>query len=111
MKLVDSNRFYLPNTRGQYLHLATVQRNLREYICFAHVKTQKIYIEEITGGSLQFINDDQLADALHSFLVDRGVLRMDRPLLPDKQWYEMSKRWNQSVSEGVSAKPPPLYIG
>lgn len=92
MRLVDSNRFYLPNTNGQYLHLATVQRNLREYICFAHVATQQVYIEEITGGSLEFIEDDQLAAALHDFLVDTGALRMDRPLLPDKEWHNMGKK-------------------
>jgi hypothetical protein len=92
MKLVDSNRFYLPNTHGQYLHLATLQRNLREYVCFVNVQTQQVYIEEITGGSLQFIEDDKLAEAIHNFLVDVGVLRMDRPLLPDKEWHNMGKK-------------------
>lgn len=92
MKLTDSNRFYLPNTSNLYLHLATVQRNLREYLCFANVTTQQIYIEEVTGGQLQFIDDDKLAEGIHEFLIESNVLRMDRPLLPDKEWHEMGKK-------------------
>lgn len=91
MKLADSNRFYLPNTHKQYLHLATVQDGLREYLCFANVRTQQIYIEEVTGGQLEFIEDDQRAAALHDFLVECGVLVMNKPLLPDKEWYSLGK--------------------
>ena len=74
------------------MHLATIQRNLREYMCFANVTTQQIYIEEITGGQLQFIEDDGLAGAIHDFLTDRGILRIDRPLLSDQDWYSMGKK-------------------
>jgi len=92
MKIIDSNRYYLPNTHKEYIHLATIQHQLREYICFAHVSTQKVYIEEITGGSLEWIADDGLAQALHDFLQDRAVLDMKRPLVPDKEWYTLGKR-------------------
>lgn len=92
MKLIDSNRYYLPNTKKQYIHLATVQNQLREYICFAHVPTQKVYIEEVTGGQLEFIRDDGLAQGLHDFLTEQRVLDINRPLLPDKEWYALGKR-------------------
>ena len=92
MKLLDSNRYYLPNTRQQYLHIATVQHQLREYLCFAHIATQRIYIEEVTGGQLAFISDDGLAEGLHHFLTEHGVLDIKRPLLPDKEWYALGKK-------------------
>jgi hypothetical protein len=92
MKLIDSNRYYLPNTKKQYLHIATVQHQLREYICFANVQNQKVYIEEITGGSLEFVADDGLATGLHNFLTERGILDINKPLLPDRDWQYMGKK-------------------
>ena len=87
-KLINSNRFCLANTKNRFLHLGTVQYNLREFMCFADRKTAKIYIEEITGGSLEFIKDDKLAEALHQFCIDKKVLDMTKPLLPDTEWYK-----------------------
>jgi len=92
MKLIDTNRYYLPNTTKQYLHLATIQHGVREFLCFAQVKSQKIYIEEITGGQLQFIEDDSLAEGLHNYLTERNVLNINKPLLPDKQWHNLGKK-------------------
>ena len=86
MKLINSNRFSLPGTSGAWLHLATVNEGVREFMCFAEVKTRKIYVEEITGGNLQFIEDDALAEGIHNFLTELGLLDMHKPLLPDDQW-------------------------
>lgn len=91
MKLADSNRFYLNGTGERFLHLATVHEQLREYMCFMDLFTQKVYIEEITGGSLQFIEDESLAEELHAFLVDKGVLGVSRPTLPDDEWLTKGK--------------------
>ena len=91
MKLINSNRFSLAGTSGAWLHLATVSEGVREFMCFAELKTRKIYIEEATGGSLQFIEDDALAEGIHSFLTERGVLDMHKPLLPDDKWLRKKK--------------------
>lgn len=88
-KLINTNRFYLPGTNNQFLHLATVQNGVQEYICIGEVKTAKIYIEDITGGGGPFyIKDDCLVEALTQFLTERDVLNMSRPLIPDSVWYQ-----------------------
>jgi hypothetical protein len=86
--LKDSNRFYLPGTRKRFLHLASVNYGLREYVCFADRLTIDIYIEEITGGcSPQLVEDDKLVEAIEEFLKGKGILDMNRPLIPDQEWY------------------------
>lgn len=91
MKLINSNRYSLAGTNGVWLHLATVAEGVREFMCFTQVKTRKVYIEEITGGNLQFIEDDALAEGIHNFLTERGVLDMAKPLLPDDKWLRKKK--------------------
>lgn len=88
MKLTDTNRYYLqtPATPKRWLHLATVHDSVREFICFADRLTNQIYIEEITGGHLEMIEDDKLAEGLHEFLVYHRVLNMNRPLISDDEW-------------------------
>lgn len=92
MKLIDSNRFFLPGTQDKYLHLATVHNNCREYMCFANIETKKLYIEEITGGiGPLFINDDILAFELTKFIEDKGLIDMSKPLLTDTNWLKNGK--------------------
>jgi hypothetical protein len=86
VKLVDTNRFYLPGTDERFLHMATIHHGVREFLCFQDVVTSTTYIEEITGGTLSFIEDDSLAQGLSDFLTLKGVLSMVRPALPDDQW-------------------------
>jgi len=81
--LSDTNRYLLPGGTGA-LHLATVLDGLREYICFYY--GGNVYIEEITGGHLEFIEDDRLAEEIAEFLRERGVLDISKPTLPDDQW-------------------------
>ena len=64
------------------MHLATVHDNFREFMCFIDKQTQKVYIEEISGGSLQFIEDDQLAHELAAFLTMHKVLDVTKEILP-----------------------------
>lgn len=86
MKLANTNRFYLPGTGNRFLHLATVFNGPREYMCFIDKWEGDVYIEEITGGSLEFIKDESLAKELHNFLVESMVLMMNTPALPDSEW-------------------------
>jgi hypothetical protein len=88
VKLIDTNRYYLKGTNREWLHIATVQDSLKEYICFTNVKTKQVFIESITGGHLEYIPDDALAQELNDFLVFNGVLDMSKPLLPDTEWYK-----------------------
>jgi len=87
MKVINSNRFYFPGTTA--LHLASIQDGLKEYICF--YLDGKIYIEEITGGHLEFIEDDNLAEELLNFLTLQKILDPTKPLLTDKQWYNLGR--------------------
>lgn len=89
--LIDTNRYNLKGTNNRFLHLATVQRGLREYMCFIDKTNGKTYIEEITGGSLQFIEDDFLAEELTNFLTETGVLNIGKPALPDTDWLRTRK--------------------
>lgn len=86
-KLTDTNRFALKGTNGRFVHLATIHRGVREFMCFADKTTAQIYIEEISGGQLVFIADDSLAQGLSDFLNEAGVLNLTKPIIPDSQWY------------------------
>lgn len=87
-KLADTNRFYLKGTNNQWLHLATVHYGLREFMAFVNVnEPAHAYIEEVTGGrGPDRIEDDALAEALYQFLLERRVLLIDKPTLPDDEW-------------------------
>lgn len=71
-KVVDTNRFWLkvnsqPNT---WLHIASIQAGLREYVYFYNVKTSKLYIEEITTGKLEMIKENNLFEELSALIED-----------------------------------------
>lgn len=78
-KLSDDSIFVLP---GQltFLHLATIHYGVREYMCVVDQRTNKVYIEEISVGTLEFIEDDSLAQGIRDFLDDKGVLDPRRVL-------------------------------
>jgi hypothetical protein len=76
-KLINSDIFPLPGAPG-WIHLATVHRGIREYMCFRDNVTGKTYIEEITGGSLEFIEDDSLVKELYNYLVHWSILRVGK---------------------------------
>lgn len=79
MKLLNSNRFYLPGTAA--LHLASISDGLREYICF-HLEG-RLYIEEITGGiGPQRIEDDDLHTDLCRFVEYHRLC--DLPMVSDE---------------------------
>lgn len=90
MKVINSNRFQLPGAPG-WIHLATVQHNAREFLCFAFAPRAQVYIEEVSGGSLLFIKDEFLHKEINDFLVEEGLLLMSKPLIPDKDWLYENK--------------------
>lgn len=88
---MNTNRFYLEGTNRRFLHLASVSAGVKEYMCFIDNLTQKTYIEEISGGHLEFIEDDFLAFELSKFLEEEGVLQINKPALPD-EWLKIGKK-------------------
>ena len=73
MKLLSSKTHPLKGTNEEYWHLATVEDGVHEYMCFLCMKNNKVFIEEITGGQLEFINDDSLALDIAKFLESKGI--------------------------------------
>jgi len=82
VKIVNTNRYYLYGTGTAYLHLATVQDSLREYICFYRIENHKLYIEEITTGQLEIIKNEERWLEIYLFLVEKGALK--EPFTPNE---------------------------
>jgi len=62
---------------GPWLHIATIVRGLREYICFKNTSTDKVYIEEIDSSSptlFKHISDTNEWNDLYMFLQQKGIL-------------------------------------
>jgi hypothetical protein len=76
--LVSKNRINLPPDLfkgGPWVHLATVMRGFKEYVCLLHEPTQEVYIEEISAtGEFSKIQDESLWQDLVKFLVSKGVV-------------------------------------
>jgi len=85
MKIINSNRFHLPNTDKKYLHLATVTDRMREYICFLEMSTNKMFIEEITTGQLEYVFDESIVEEIATLLHEAHLTDLRYGLLvPDK---------------------------
>ena len=81
--LVGDVQFLLPPEvfgGGPWLHLATVHRGLKKYICMKHNPTGKTYIEEMDDKEptlFKTIKDDQEWKDLYDFLMMHGVLKFE----------------------------------
>lgn len=66
---------------GPWIHLATIQRGLDEYIVFKQATTNKVYIEKVirhlASLKLQLIKDDTEWSDLLSFCKAAGLLDTD----------------------------------
>ena len=66
---------------GPWLHLATVVRGFKEYCCFKHIPSDKVYIEEVDSSSttlFKLIEDKNEWKDLYDFLQQRGILAMSK---------------------------------
>jgi hypothetical protein len=67
---------------GPWIHLATVKRGFKEYVCFTHkFRHNKTYIEEIDIHNRDVfirIEEDNLWKDLYHFLLDRGCLTVGK---------------------------------
>ena len=62
---------------GPWLHIATIVRGFKEYCCFKHMPTDKIYIEEVDSSSptlFKQIKDKNEWNDLYGFLQQKGIL-------------------------------------
>lgn len=91
LRLINSERFFLPGTQNRFMHFGTAHSGVREFMCFIDTVDKKVYIEEITGGHLEFINDDKLAEELAAFFTYHKLMNMDRPVVPDKTWNNLGR--------------------
>ena len=83
---IDNNRSKL--TFWRFEHRATVGWNCREYMIFVDHSPGGIipqpptcHIEEITGGHLERIDAESLANALRIFAMEKGFLNVGPPIL------------------------------
>ena len=83
MKIDDKD--FLPYYRWE--HRATVGYGAREFIVFIDNlplftgEIPKTYIEEVSGGHLEQVEDDSLWEALGKFAGDMGLLEMQPPII------------------------------
>lgn len=79
-KIISSDIYQLTmgNSPIKWLHLATIHHGVREYMCFLEVAGNNCYIEEVTGGQLTRIEDDQLANDLVKFCDEHGLTSITR---------------------------------
>ncbi len=62
---------------GPWLHIATVVRGLKEYMCFKHIPTDVVYIEELDPKDptlFKKIEADSEFNDLKDFLMSQGLL-------------------------------------
>jgi len=67
-------------------HRATLGYSTREFMVFTDTFQQKVYIEEIVGGHLEVVNDDNLHKSLVQYSAEKGFLGVFQPILkPETQ--------------------------
>lgn len=76
MKLLNSDRFFLKGTNQRFIHVATVQDGLHEYVYLFDTFTKKNYIEELTTCGLEYIKDDRIVEEINNFLFEKNVTNL-----------------------------------
>jgi len=81
MKIKNANKFYLDSFK-RFLHIATVSFRHRDFFVFVDKRNTTFYIEEIVGGHLERIEDNQLAEDLELFANYHKLLSVNQMLEP-----------------------------
>ena len=74
----DIRQLTIGNSSVKWLHLATIHHSVREYMCFLEVASNNCYVEEVTGGQLRRIDDEELANDLAKFCDEYGLTSITR---------------------------------
>ena len=96
IRVLDERKYPLPNMKQddslpyyRWEHRATLGRGLRTFLAFLDngiykedvwLKMPKAYIEEITTGRLETVDDDELFKEIHAFAEELGLLQIQHPL-------------------------------
>ena len=96
IQILDERKYPMPHMKQndglpyyRWEHRATLGRRGRTFIVFLDngiykndiwVKMPQAYIEEITYGRLDKINDDQLFMELHKYAEEMGLIEIQFPL-------------------------------
>jgi hypothetical protein len=87
-KIIDSRRFPLEypgdnlSSKDYYRfeHKATISLGIRRYMVVVDQLTQNIHYHDITSGTDQTIEDDQIFNELNEFCEEQGLLSMQMPI-------------------------------
>jgi len=79
LKVKDLNKDLLPYWRFE--HRVTVGRSFKKYMVFVDSLEAKIYIEEITDGNLNLVEDEQTWHAVFNFVKEKGYCNMMVPIM------------------------------
>ena len=96
IQLLDERKYPLPQMKQddglpyyRWEHRATLGRGLKVFLAFVDnsiykedtwIKMPEAYIEEITTGRLEKIEDDQLFHEIHKYTEEMGLLVIQLPL-------------------------------
>jgi hypothetical protein len=73
-ELVDDKKYALQGTKGRFIHMATVRGGLREFVLLQDQALGDIYLNEITAGGVDVIEDDELFKAVYAFLLEHDIV-------------------------------------
>lgn len=74
IQVLNSERFFLKGTGKSYVHVATLGKGLKEYMVLLDTRVGTTYIEEITGGSLKAIEEDEEWNELVQFAKEHSMM-------------------------------------
>lgn len=99
-KIANEKRFPLVVTNStdnvdlldyyRWEHRVTISYGFKKFMVFLDNLTSSLYIEEITTGNLETINDDSLWSSLFKWATDKGFINI-LPPLPKPPGYTKSK--------------------
>ena len=80
IKIVNNEQFGLPGTKGRFIHIATFEYQMgfgvREFLYFHDRVTRKRYCEEVIGGHLEQIKDEDLIQEFERFTLEQGLAQL-----------------------------------
>lgn len=72
-KVINTNHFPLKGTNDRFWHMATITKGVREFMVFIDTVGQATYIEEITGGGLNKILEDDIWADLRKMVDEQNL--------------------------------------
>jgi hypothetical protein len=92
-KLIDTNRFYIAvaGHPERFIHLFSIMYGLKEFIGMLDRATAKIYINDITSGNPEEIEDEKLFMDLMKFCAEKKLITIQAGLPPEEQPFAINK--------------------